>query len=104
MTEAQVAKYTPGPWFTEECDHLQEMRISTSTPDPHLKYSTWSGLAVVYGCDEQAELGAAVMRANARLIAAAPELLAALYNMLEDGDATDRKQALAAIQKATQPK
>lgn len=39
--------------------------------------------------------------ANAALIAAAPDLLAALYNMLDDGDETDRAQARAAIEKAT---
>lgn len=38
---------------------------------------------------------------NARLCAAAPDLLLALHNMLEDGDKTDRQQALAAIEKAT---
>lgn len=30
-----------------------------------------------------------------------PDLLAALFNMLEDGDKTDREQALTAIYKAT---
>lgn len=38
--------------------------------------------------------------ANAQLIAAAPDLLSALHNMLEDGDKTDREQALRAIAKA----
>ena len=37
---------------------------------------------------------------TARLIAAAPDLLAALHDMLEDGDETDRTRALNAIIKA----
>ena len=35
------------------------------------------------------------------LLAQRSELLDALHNMLEDGDSTDRQQALAAIEKAT---
>ncbi|HBN92265.1 MAG TPA: hypothetical protein DD397_06855 [Hyphomonas sp.] len=37
---------------------------------------------------------------HARLLSAAPKLLAALHNMLEDGDKTDREQALQAIRDA----
>lgn len=40
------------------------------------------------------------MRSDANLISAAPDLLAALVNMLDDCDETDREQARAAIAKA----
>ena len=53
-------------------------------------------LAKVQPGDEDGKLG----EANARLSAAAPDLLIALHNMLEDGDKTDRAQAMAAIRKA----
>ena len=40
-------------------------------------------MATVYGCDDQPEEGALVAEANARLIAAAPDLLAACQAMAE---------------------
>lgn len=88
--------HTPGPWKwqTESVYNGGDARDRSwlySGSDPVLEYA---------GCGSHE---CSVSDDDARLIAAAPDLLAALYNMLEDGDKTDREQALAAIAKATQP-
>ena len=65
--------HTPGPW------HVDSKRGIAAAPDPHF----W--LAEVYS----GGVGVKVADANGRLIAAAPELLAALQD-LSDAVATDR--------------
>jgi len=70
------APYTPGPWEAEQLDS-QEWRINSGY-DPTIGHLSWNGLAHVYGCDDRPEKGSVVAAANARLIAAAPDLLAAL--------------------------
>lgn len=78
-SDTQAApSFTPGPWRVETTNHPQELNISSSAADPHLKYTEWVGLAVVYGCDDIPEMGAKVMRANAHLIAASPSMYTAL--------------------------
>ena len=68
------AKHTPGPWSVTEtfCNNACNRLV--------VKRKTWGGEVV-------ADLGEApdANRANARLIAAAPELLAALRVIAEDG-------------------
>ena len=100
-----MTNHTPGPWYPQPTPDSNRPRIirafnerwhiieSDDPAQPQIAHVR------IYGaqCDG-AEWTAA--EANARLIAAAPELLAALYNMLEDGDETDRQQAMAAIAKA----
>lgn len=71
-----MSKHTPGPWFFEvrnddpySDNHIVVGRIgSDGFPETHC--------TVRAGCEEVLEAGS--MEANARLIAAAPELLAAL--------------------------
>jgi hypothetical protein len=67
-------KGTPGPWEAKRTDP-QEWAINAPNGDPALKHGTWYGLAVAYGCDESPSVGREVAEANARLIAAAPDLL-----------------------------
>ena len=82
-----TAAHTPGPWFVQESDHADTGLLIKPIPGQ-----------VVAECDPVPE-----MEANARLIAAAPELLEALQACVkllrEDGTTTQR--ALAAIAKAT---
>lgn len=68
-------KHTPGPW------RVENHRFKTTTES---RWTVWSGseaIAWTNGTDDESEL--AQQEANARLIAAAPELLAACKNMLE---------------------
>lgn len=84
MSENVMSKHTPGPWTVgKRCG--QEVDINAPDGDPQLGYSSWSRMAVVYGCDGQPETGSRVVEANARLIAAAPDLLVALRELLEEG-------------------
>jgi hypothetical protein len=75
-------KGTPGPWEAKRTDP-QEWAINAPNGDPALKHGTWYGLAVAYGCDESPSVGREVAKANARLIAAAPELLEACQTFAE---------------------
>ena len=81
--------HTPGPWTTEETP-----LSSRSTGRWHV-FDGFGTTAVVFGYDDEAA-------ANARLIAAAPELLEALKDVLakrgHPGDRDDN--ARAAIAKA----
>lgn len=99
-----AAKNTPGPWAVhpEECDRPYIRVRGTQLGTRHKVANV---LTPVYEGVHARE--AEETRANARLIAAAPELLAALQNMLSRfGGATAKetpaeKQARAAIAKAT---
>ena len=102
-----MSAYTPGPWEAKRTDP-QEWAINAPNGDPALKHGTWHGLAVAYGCDESPSVGREVAEANARLIAAAPELLEALTEIVAAADGDGWKQldatfaaARAAIAKAT---
>jgi hypothetical protein len=78
-----MATHTPGPWAAD--DDLPEIY---STVDQHSR----GYLAVVRGNDSRNKpLPADEVRANARLIAAAPELLAALKEVAEGCESRLRK-------------
>ena len=84
-------KHTPGPWSADEC------RSGFAV------YAYKSGEAVVQTEDDEGRYGTIANEANARLIAAAPELLDALRLVLaHDGALTgaDWTAIRAAIAKA----
>lgn len=73
------SSFTPGPWTIGKVSHKkQRVDIDSLNHDPFLGHQTWRGLARAYGCNDMPAEGTAAMLANARLIAAAPELLEAL--------------------------
>lgn len=71
---AKIAKHTPGPW-----------EIGRSYSSTHATPIRWQGenLAWVCGLDSAHEFSKEQTMANARLIASAPELLAALRVILD---------------------
>jgi hypothetical protein len=102
-----VAQHTPGPWkyyeITPTLDGIGYIR-----PDPE------DGREIAHHGDESRS--AEENRANARLISAAPDLLAALHNLVprfaaccrhagntQDTVDASTEQARAAIAKATTP-
>ena len=103
-------KHTPGPWVTltgfTNYGH-PAFSVATDEDDP------WFICSGIFGCDEN-NLGTDIEnKANARLIAAAPDLLAACEAALAvvgvscrppggctPGESTARKQLAAAIKKA----
>ena len=98
-----VPGHTPGPWLISHRRGSQEAWISTHSKDTRLNYTQWDGFAVVYGCDESPKAGEEVMLANACLIAAAPELLAALSAYVQAvavGGGDDKESVMAAIRQA----
>jgi hypothetical protein len=103
-----MSGHTPGPWDIREAtpDDEGDWLIDW---DGHGKahspcgYSSWSGLAMVYGSEDGLSRVHAEGRANASLIAAAPDLLAACRTALdsldEDGT-TDTAEAMAVVRRA----
>ena len=82
-----MSKHTPGPW------HYFETEDGRCRVKPlNRKYIVAECSAMEPQCEEQ--------RSNARLMAAAPELLEALRDMVDHGDATAFAKARAAIAKA----
>ena len=74
-----MTNHTPGPWSIGEVSReKQRVDIDSLHADQTLGHQTWRGLARAYGCEDMPAEGTAAMLANARLIAAAPELLEAL--------------------------
>lgn len=67
--------YTNGPWTVEE-PILHQLWIVEANKDPH----EWRDIAIICEGDEYG-WPAEVAQANARLIAAAPDLLAALEDI-----------------------
>lgn len=101
-----MSGYTKGPWRVGK-QYGQSVYID-SDAEPSLGYANWEGLAVVHGCDDSPSIGEEVMLANARLIAAAPEMLEALESLLlicdEELDpkkCPEMEWARAAIRRAT---
>ena len=98
-------KHTPGPWITERCDNGMEILDMEQE-------------SVAGACNFGNPYNAGETEANARLIAAAPDLLAAMKGVMQEIDncvadgslsgpavATNAncKAARAAIAKATHP-
>ena len=76
-------KHTPGPWFVGEINHKkQRVDIDSKTPCPVTLHRSWEGLARCYGVEDNPTIGSEIMLANANLIASAPELLAALKDVM----------------------
>lgn len=74
-------KHTPGPWTMHpRFDDGAEVRA--------LAPVAWCGVASTHGASGNQSIDAAEARANARLIAAAPDLLAALEDIAR-GDYSD---------------
>ena len=100
MTQAQ---HTPGPWMLTEGDRFDKEMVITT------QYRLDESIGCICEMDVYftGQIGIE-QEANARLIAAAPELLEALQNMLGLTEASDymalgeiEQQARAAIAKAT---
>lgn len=95
-------KHTPGPWVVQDGDRFSMEMVITSQRRIEESMAPICEMDVDYDGEHGEE-----QHANARLIAAAPELLAALIALrdAEWGDASDilarRKAADAAIAKAT---
>ena len=93
-----MSKYTPGPWVADR------VRVGYSVMDAKcLGY-------VVQPSDDEGRYGTIMTEANARLIAAAPELLEALMELVDEAEMGGssraqwdamRDRARAAITKAT---
>jgi hypothetical protein len=101
-----AAKHTPGPWFSDEEHVIRQVTPGQKFQHPIMVANGWIEGAWV-GDDGNEE-----SRANARLIAAAPELLEALLEMLPrfvalrelariDEQSALTIKARAAIEKAT---
>ncbi len=102
-------KHTPGPWEPKRIES-QQWEIDAPNGDPLLGHWAWQGLAAVYGNDDNKVAGSQVAKANARLIASAPAMLAALRAMVgmtinsghvSDDMAPALNMALAVIKEAT---
>ena len=77
-------QYTPGPWFVGKVNvKKQRVEISTKVNDPRMTYARWDGLARLYGDEDDPVVGTVVMKANARLVAAAPEMFESVCELLD---------------------
>lgn len=68
-----MSKFTPGPWIVRSVDPF-EKEIDAPHGDPDSHSSEWSGLAVVYGSEDDGVDGARKAEANSSLISAAPDM------------------------------
>ena len=103
-----MSKHSPGPWTIGKVSHKkQRVDIDSLHADQTVGHQTWRGLARAYGCEDMPAEGTVAMLANARLIAAAPELLEALADCVaymhwtQPQGETALKKAKAVIAKAT---
>lgn len=72
-------RHTPGPWTVNpHFNHGAEVRSLASV--------AWCSVASTHGASSSQSIDAAEARANARLIAAAPDLLEALEEAIRDHD------------------
>lgn len=77
-----MAKHTPGPWGAIGAD--------VKTAGPTSRVICWTGVATDIPLDE--------IRANARLIAAAPDMLQALRDIAAATTGYDSEEVIAEIQ------
>lgn len=91
--------FTPGPWSVVEHDHA----ICVQTESPKKTKFGASRYAAIGGFDRNDPAQLAEARANASLIAAAPDLLEALRDIAEESvEAWTVGRAKEAIAKATE--
>lgn len=97
-----MSNHTPGPWSVVEHNHT--ICVQTEAQNK-TKYGA-SRYAAIGGFDRSDPAQLAEARANAYLIAAAPDLLEALQEMVEIAESQGHivKRARAAIAKATEDK
>ena len=101
------AKHTPGPWEVNRWNWPMEMSGRFHRVLNHERFPT--AFIPAWSEPDPGEVdGSEGAQANARLIASAPDLLAALQSVLANsldsqGLADAHKQARAAIAKATNP-
>lgn len=95
------AKHTPGPWVAE---------LSANLPEESRRFASWPLIGTDGKPDFSNPVAAGINSYNARLIAAAPDLLEALRNLMdglsshicdEAGLWSEYEQSRAAIAKAT---
>lgn len=92
-----MGKHTPGPWVVAVSDFLDQwVCIYAPSGDPDLDYKSWEGIAMAYGCGDSLGKGLEKAKANATLIASAPDLLEALEGLVRVNE-----QHNAAIQSVT---
>lgn len=94
-----MSKHTPGPWSYRKVPRKQEWEINTWRC-PNVGHESWTGMSVVFGCDDDPEMGKVVGEANARLIAAAPDLLEAVDRMLTWNHGGQRAEDVAFARRA----
>mgnify|MGYP001586052394 CR=1 FL=1 len=92
--EARPVSHTPGPWFSTPTSNAGIFHISTS-PDAH------GNIATAWGVIGNAENDARLIAAAADMLAALLGLLAAESDELNDDGAAIWQQARAALTKAT---
>lgn len=97
-------KHTPGPWYAFWNEHFWQ--INTESEEfPNMSIGNVSESAEIFDKDHKAH---SHEEANARVFAAAPDLLTALQGIIAACDSTfdvvalDLDQARAAVAKATQ--
>ena len=93
-----MSEHTPGPWSVVAGDNYSIESEHIPHEYPHRFPSDDTGRFVAYVGNRQADFG----HADAKLIAAAPELLKALQDILLFDSALSQENARAAIRKATE--
>jgi hypothetical protein len=81
-------QHTPGPWAIDGCGSLGTLDVIYG-----------SGRITMMDCEND-EINDGELFANARLIAAAPDLLAALQDIVQASNANDGDSLMNAIQAA----
>lgn len=101
MNQQNTQKHTPGPWKVSENISMKGFTHLAITTNPIYKSKDWFICSIT-----PQHLKREADEANARLIAAAPELLRALKNIANDiyyaefGNTPEYEQAQQAIAKA----
>ena len=79
MVSAHWAQYlleaaTPGPWRMDLQRERDAIHIDAPRGDGRVGHDSWEGLAIAYGCEDNARAGYAAAHGNASLICAAHDL------------------------------